>query len=113
MLQRSAQSIAQPFERPPAPQPEIVVQFLTGADAFAQLAPHWNRLHDEAATASVFTSWIWQVQWGGVSGPPQPLRLRVPLGGGRPVAILALYIQTIKVMGLPVRLARFVGSGAD
>src|SRR3954471_10922643 len=113
MLQRSAQNIAQPFELPPAPQPEIVVQFITVADAFAQLAPHWTRLHDEAATASVVTSWIWQYQWWQVYGAAQPLRILVALEHGQTLGILALYIQTIRVLGLRVRLLRFVGSGAD
>jgi CelD/BcsL family acetyltransferase involved in cellulose biosynthesis len=113
VLQRHAQDIPQRFERPPAARPEIVVQFLTDADAFAQLAPDWNRLHDEATTASVFTSWTWQFQWWQVYGAGQPLRLLVAFEGPRAVGILALYIQTIQVMGLPVRLARFVGTGAD
>lgn len=89
------------------------MQFVASADAFAQLAPHWNRLHDQAGTASVFTSWIWQYQWWQVYGAGRPLRLLIALEGARPVGILALYIETTRVMGVPVRLARFVGTGAD
>ena len=78
-----------------------------------RLAPQWNRLHEQAATASIFTSWIWQFQWWQVYGGDQPLRLLVALEGGEPVGILPLYIQRTKVMGVPVRQLRFVGTGAD
>jgi CelD/BcsL family acetyltransferase involved in cellulose biosynthesis len=100
-------------DRRAAPRPEIVVQFLTGAEDFARLAPQWNRLHETATTASVFTSWIWQFQWWQVYGGGQPLRILVALSAGEAVGILALYIQRTKVMGVPVRLLRFVGTGAD
>ena len=94
-------------------RPEIVVQFLTSARDFAEVAPEWNRLHDQCVAASVFNSWIWQFQWWQAYGANQPLRLLVALEGGEVVGVLALYIQTIEVMGMPVRLLRLVGSGAD
>jgi len=94
-------------------RPEIVVQFLTSARDFVEVAPEWNRLHDQCVTASVFNSWIWQFQWWQAYGGNQPLRLLVALEGGEVVGVLALYIQTIEVMGMPVRLLRLVGSGAD
>ena len=94
-------------------RPEIVVQFLTSARDFAEVAPEWNRLHDQCVAASVFNSWIWQFQWWQAYGGNQPLRLLVALEGGEVVGVLALYIQTIEVMGMPVRLLRLVGSGAD
>ena len=94
-------------------RPEIAVQFLTSARDFADLAPRWNRLHEQSTTASVFTSWIWQYQWWQAYGGEQPLRLLVALEGGEAVGVLALYIQTVQVMGVPVRLLRLVGSGGD
>jgi len=94
-------------------RPEIVVQFLTSARDFAEVAAEWNRLHDQCVTASVSKSWIWQFQWWQAYGADQPLRLLVALEGGEPVGVLALYIQTIEVMGTPVRLLRLVGSGAN
>ena len=90
-----------------------MVQFLTSADDFARLAQHWNRLHEQATTASVFTSWVWQFQWWQLYGREQPLRLLVALEAGEPVGILPLYIHTVRVLGVPVRLLRFVGTGAD
>ena len=94
-------------------RPEIVVQFFTAARDFAELAPQWNRLHEQSSTASVFTSWIWQYQWWQAYGREQPLRLLVALEGGQAVGVLALYIQTVEAMGVPVRLLRLVGSGGD
>jgi len=92
---------------------EIAVQFLTTAAQFARLAPEWNRIHGQAASASVFNSWLWQYQWWQVYGQDQPLRILVALEHGDTVGILALYIQKISVLGVPVRLLRFVGTGAD
>ena len=92
---------------------EVVIQFLTAGRDFAELAPEWNRLHEQCITASVFNSWIWQYQWWQTYGADQPLRLLVALEGGEAVGVLALYIQTVEVMGVPVRLLRLVGSGAD
>jgi CelD/BcsL family acetyltransferase involved in cellulose biosynthesis len=92
---------------------DIAVQFLTSADEFARLAPDWNRIHGAAAAASVFNSWVWQYQWWQVYGGGQPLRILVALEHGETLGILALYIQTIQVLGVPVRLLRFVGTGAD
>ena len=104
----------------PLPEPtahagggEIEVQFLTTADEFAKLAPEWNRIHEHAAAASVFNSWIWQYQWWQTYGAGQPLRILVALEGGETLGILALYIQTVRVLGVRVRLLRFVGTGGD
>jgi CelD/BcsL family acetyltransferase involved in cellulose biosynthesis len=94
-------------------RPDIVVQFLASARDFAEVAPEWNRLHEQCITASVFNSWIWQYQWWQAYGADQPLRLLVALEGGEAVGVLALYIQTVEVMGVPVRLLRLVGSGGD
>ena len=113
MIQRTAQQFIGPAPSASPRRAEIAVQFLTGADDFARLAQDWNRLHEQAATASVFTSWVWQFQWWQLYGGEQPLRLLVALEGGEPVGILPLYIQTTRALGVPVRLLRFVGSGAD
>src|SRR2546421_644220 len=83
---------------------DIAVQFLTSADEFARLAPDWNHIHGAAAAASVFNSWVWQYQWWQVYGGAQPLRILVALEHGETLGILALYIQTIQVLGVPVRL---------
>jgi CelD/BcsL family acetyltransferase involved in cellulose biosynthesis len=106
-------SVFRPLPARPHASGDIAVQFMTSADDFARLAPDWNRLHEEADAASVFNSWISQYQWWQVYGAGQPLRILVALEHGQTLGILALYIQTIRVLGLRVRLLRFVGSGAD
>jgi CelD/BcsL family acetyltransferase involved in cellulose biosynthesis len=92
---------------------ELAVQFLTSTGEFARLAPDWNRLHARAKAASVFNSWLFQYQWWQVYGAQQPLRILVALERGETVGILALYIQTVRILGVPVRQLRFVGSGGD
>lgn len=92
---------------------ELVVQFHTSSDAFAGLAPEWNSLHAAARAASVFNSWLFQYQWWQVYGGAQPLRILVALERGETVGILALYIQRVTMLGVPVRVLRFVGSGGD
>ncbi|HEX7053095.1 MAG TPA: GNAT family N-acetyltransferase [Burkholderiales bacterium] len=91
----------------------ISVEVLADAQDFAALAPDWNRLHDQAEPASVFNSWIWQFQWWQVYGKDRPLRLLVARDGGEVVGILALYVHTVRVLGVPVRLLRLVGTGGD
>jgi CelD/BcsL family acetyltransferase involved in cellulose biosynthesis len=92
---------------------DIAVQFLTSAEDFARLAPQWNRIHEQAAVASIFNSWVWQYQWWQVYGGEQPLRILVALEQGQTVGILALYIHRVTSFGVPVRLLRFVGTGGD
>ena len=98
---------------PPRAATSFAVDVLTSAEAFAELAPEWNRLHAEAALASVFNSWIWQFQWWQAYGGSQPLRLLVAREGERVAGILPLYVQRARVLGVPVRVARFVGTGGD
>jgi CelD/BcsL family acetyltransferase involved in cellulose biosynthesis len=109
---------AAPHEKPaPAPSPAhasgIGVEVLTTAEAFADLAPAWNRLHAETVLASVFNSWIWQFQWWQVYGRRQPLRLLVAWAGEQIVGILPLYIHSVTTLGIRVRLLRLVGTGGD
>ena len=92
---------------------ELAVQFLTSNEEFARLAPEWNRLHARAEAASIFNSWLFQYQWWQVYGAQQPLRILVALERGETVGILALYIQKVVMLGVPVRVLRFVGSGGD
>jgi CelD/BcsL family acetyltransferase involved in cellulose biosynthesis len=92
---------------------DVAVQFLSTPAEFARLAPEWNRIHAQAAAASVFNSWLWQYQWWQVYGADQPLRILVALRHGEAVGILALYIQKITILGVRVRILRFVGTGAD
>lgn len=101
----------------PSPTPSraaaIGVEVLTTDQAFADLAPAWNRLHAQATPASVFNSWIWQFQWWQVYGGRRALRLLVAWEGEEVVGILPLYVDRVRIFGMPVRLLRQVGTGAD
>jgi CelD/BcsL family acetyltransferase involved in cellulose biosynthesis len=109
---QSAGTLPPPLARDILSEPRI--ELLTADADFARLAPEWNMLHDQAAAASIFTSWIWQYQWWQVYGRGQRLRILVAREGGRTLGILPLYLDSSsKALGLRVRLLRFVGTGAD
>ena len=92
---------------------DVAVQFLTSDEAFASLAPRWNALHEQAITASVFNSWIWQYHWWQVYGRGRPLRLLIALERSAIVGILPVFIDTVRALGVHVPLLRFVGTGGD
>lgn len=96
-----------------APSARIEVEVVTTVAEFADLAPAWNRLHDQAAAASVFNSWLWLYEWWLGYGGRGPLRLLVARRGGAMVGVLPLYIDETRVLGVRVRLLRFVGTGGD
>jgi CelD/BcsL family acetyltransferase involved in cellulose biosynthesis len=91
----------------------IVVRTIDSAEGFASLASLWNRVHEAAATASIFNTWTWQHEWWKVYGGAQPLRILVATEGVRTLGIAALYIQRTTVAGVAVRNLRFVGTGGD
>jgi CelD/BcsL family acetyltransferase involved in cellulose biosynthesis len=95
------------------------VELLSSTDDLTRIAAQWNELHERASAASIFNSWIWQYQWWQVYGRAQPLRVLVArdenraTGEKQTLGIVAFYVQTVKVLGVRVRLLRFVGTGAD
>lgn len=93
--------------------PDVGIELLSTAAAFAELAPAWNRLHAQAALASVFNSWIWQFQWWRVYGRSRALRLLVAWQGDEVLGILPLYVDAVRMLGVRVRLLRLVGTGGD
>ena len=106
-----------PLERRP-PEPArspsgIAVRVATSTEEFAELAPAWNRLHDEAEAASVFSSWMWLYEWWRSYGAGRPLRLLVARQGEAVVGVLPLYLDAARELRMPVRLLRLVGTGGD
>jgi CelD/BcsL family acetyltransferase involved in cellulose biosynthesis len=92
---------------------EIAVSLATSLQEFADLAPEWNRLHDEADAASVFNSWMWLYEWWHTYGKGRRLCILVAREAGATVGVLPLYFDQARALGMPVRLLRFVGTGAD
>lgn len=115
-----------PLSFPPGPRPappenassalrpaDLAVEVLTSAEAFADLAPAWNRLHAEAAAASVFNSWMWLYEWWRTYGAGRRLRLLVARRDGVLLGVLPLYLERVRILELPLRVLRLVGIGGD
>ncbi len=80
---------------------------------FAALAADWERLQGEAALTSVFQSFDWMYLWWKYYGGGQPLSVLCALDGDQLVGVLPVYVQTVTMLRVPVRLLRFVGTGGD
>lgn len=96
---------------PAAPGKRLYVEVLTSTAEFAGLAPHWNRLHAEAAAASVFNSWMWLYEWWRTYGAGRELRLLVAREDRSLLGVLPLYLERTRILGLPLRALRLVGIG--
>jgi CelD/BcsL family acetyltransferase involved in cellulose biosynthesis len=77
------------------------------------LAWEWESLHQQAATASIFNSWTWQREWWRAYGRGRSLRVLVARRHNELVGILPLYIQSTRLMGIPIRVAHLLGTGGD
>ncbi len=89
------------------------VRVVDAEEEFAALEETWERLHERAAVASVFSGFAWQHLWWRTYGRGAPLRLLVATDGADVVGLLALYGSTERVARVPVRSLRLVGSGGD
>jgi CelD/BcsL family acetyltransferase involved in cellulose biosynthesis len=89
------------------------VRVIDSETEFAKLERDWERLLAGAAVTSVFASFDWQYLWWRSYGRSRPLRLLVASEGDEVLGIVATYLTTERVLGRPVRLLRFVGTGGD
>jgi CelD/BcsL family acetyltransferase involved in cellulose biosynthesis len=86
---------------------------------FAALADTWEATQADAVTTSVFGGFDWQHLWWRTYGEgkkdkrDKQLKLLVATEGDAVVGLLALHIQTVPILRVPVRLLRFVGTGGD
>jgi CelD/BcsL family acetyltransferase involved in cellulose biosynthesis len=114
---RSEAAQPAPFRAPPTPPRrgalDVQVRTVSSQEGFSAIAADWERLHSEARVASVFNSWMWQYAWSDIYGHDKQLRILVASRGNAIVGILPLYIQTVAMLGLPVRRLRVIGSGGD
>ena len=92
---------------------ELRVEVLESAEAFAELAPAWNRLHAEAHAVSVFNSWTWLYEWWRTFGSRRQLRLLVARRGSDVLGVLPLYLERMRMLGLPMQVLRLVGIGGE
>ena len=89
------------------------VSMLESDGEFAALAQEWEKLHAGAKLASIFGSFDWQHLWWRTYGPGRSLKLLVARRAETIVGLLALHIETVKMLMFPVRRLRFVGTGGD
>ena len=102
-----------PVAAPQQAAAPISVQAVRSEQEFAQLAAEWNRIHEAAAESSPFTAWAWQYEWWRVYGVGRELTILTARRDGELCGVLPLYVETQKTLGLPVRVARLIGSGGD
>src|SRR5438309_1516826 len=74
---RTVQKMARPraSSRPEGASAPVLVRVLTTIPEFAALAPEWDRIHEKAAAASIFNSWLWLFEWWRIYGGGRPLRI--------------------------------------
>ncbi|MGA5038326.1 GNAT family N-acetyltransferase [Streptomyces capoamus] len=97
---RPARPPARPSDRATAPAPdhgtapatELVTELVTDEDAFAALAPAWERLFGRCAAATPFQTHAWLYSWWLSYGRPGRLRLLVVRTGGELVAVAPLML---------------------
>jgi hypothetical protein len=87
------------------------VHAVRSASELAELGGVWERLTLEAEATSVFAGYDWQSLWWRTYGRGRPLRTLVAAAGDQVVGVLALYVHTERILGVPVRILRFVGTG--
>src|SRR5438270_334123 len=95
------------------PNALVRVRLVRTALELQSLRPEWQRLHSEAAVASMFNDWAWQAAWWRLYGRERELQVIVATRGDKTVGILPLYAQTTTQLGLPVRMLRLLGEGGD
>ncbi|HWA39562.1 MAG TPA: GNAT family N-acetyltransferase [Burkholderiales bacterium] len=102
-----------PLTPVPAAHAPVTVRTLTSVEDLTALAPCWNALHERAAGASIFNSWIWQYEWWRAYGTGRSLRLLVAESGGEAIGLLPLHLQQERRLGATATIARLVGNGGD
>lgn len=93
--------------------PDVRLQVIVENREFAALAPEWNILHEAAAGASVFNSWLWQFHWWQAYGRGRQLRILHASEHGETIGILPMYLDTVSRFGVRVRVLRSIGTGSD
>jgi CelD/BcsL family acetyltransferase involved in cellulose biosynthesis len=95
-----------------APAPVRVRVINTDAE-FAALEADWERLQAGAVLTSVFQAFDWPHLWWKFYGRGQPLSVLIATAGREIVGLVAVYVNTVPMLGVPVRQLRFVGTGGD
>ena len=86
------------------------VRALSTLAEFCSLAHDWDRLHSEAAATSVFNTWMWHLAWWQLHGSGRALKVMVARRAGVTSGIVPLYLDTVRAMGMKVRVLRLLGA---
>lgn len=81
-------------------------------DSLSSLRDFWNEVLESAASRSIFQTFEWVSTWWDHFGDGKRPYFLVARDGREPVGIAPLFIDTMRVKGLPLfRVMRFVASG--
>jgi CelD/BcsL family acetyltransferase involved in cellulose biosynthesis len=90
----------------------IQVRALGTLSEFCSLAHDWDRLQSEAAATSVFNTWMWHLAWWQLHGAGRALKVMLARRAGVTTGIVPLYVDTVRAMGVKVRVLRLLGADA-
>ena len=100
-------------DAPAAPSLHTAVQVLSTAREFCALADEWERLNAEAASSSVFNTWMWHFAWWEQHGYARGLKILVARRAGLASAIVPLYVEKGSVLGWGLRVLRLLGTQGE
>lgn len=89
------------------------VQVLSAAREFCALAGEWERLDAEAASTSVFNTWMWHFAWWEQHGYARGLKILVARRAGVASGIVPLYVDKGGVLGGGLRVLRLLGTQGE
>ena len=92
---------------------QMQVRSLGTLAEFCSLAHDWDRLQGEAATTSVFNTWMWHLAWWQMHGAGRALKVMAARRAGVTTGIVPLYLDTVRAMGMKVRVLRLLGADAS
>jgi CelD/BcsL family acetyltransferase involved in cellulose biosynthesis len=96
-----------------ATEPLQDVQLVCNVRQFSALAGEWERLNGEAATTSLFNTWMWHFAWWEQHGRERALKILVARRAGAASGILPLYLEKGGVLGLGLRVLRLLGTQGE
>ena len=91
----------------------LVVRYVRTTAGFEGLERHWEQLHADAPAANIFNGWSWLSTWWRLHGHGRVLTVLVATRGGVMIGVLPLYTESVKHLGLSVRMLRLLGDGGS
>jgi CelD/BcsL family acetyltransferase involved in cellulose biosynthesis len=90
----------------------LCVSIITDFNSIANLRKEWQDLLEGSPSPNIFLTWEWISNWWKWFGYGRELKLMIVKEGGRPKAILPLYIDRVSfIPGLRLNILKYVGDG--